>query len=86
MWKKYLRSRGKAPFVYYVSTFLGFLAPLHPCKHVFSSENKKKLSFSDALPPTSADVIYEWFLTESKTVKSLYSKTLIFMGVKIILK
>ena len=26
MWKKYLRSRGKAPFVYYVSIFLGFLA------------------------------------------------------------
>ena len=33
------------------------------CKHVFSTENKQKLAFSDPpLPPTSAYVIYEWLL------------------------
>ena len=31
-------------------------------KHVFSTENKQKLAFSDPSPPTSAYVIYEWFL------------------------
>ena len=40
------------PFIYYVSTFLGFLntpSPLH--KHVFSAKNKQKLTFSDPTPP-----------------------------------
>ena len=50
-------------FIYYVSTFLGFLAPPPLRKHVFSIENKQQLAFlTPPLPPTSAYVIYEWSL------------------------
>ena len=54
------------PFMYYVITFLGFLDPLPPlCKHDFSTENNKKLAFSDPpSPPTSDYVIYEWSLRD----------------------
>ena len=39
------------PFIYYVITFLGFLDPPPPLrKHVFSTENNKKLAFSDPPP------------------------------------
>ena len=31
-------------------------------KHVFSTENKHKLAYSDPSPPTTAYVIYEWSL------------------------
>ena len=38
------------PFIYYVITFLGFLDPPPPLRnHVFSTENNKKLAFSDPL-------------------------------------
>ena len=52
----------KGPFIYYVSTFLGFFDPPLLLKHVFRTENKPKLQFSDPppLPSTSAYVIYEW--------------------------
>ena len=50
----------KGPFIYYVITFLGFL------QHVFSTKNKQKLAFSEPLPPTSADVIYEWSLLKMR--------------------
>ena len=36
----------KEPFIYYVTTLLGFLDP-----HVFSTKNKQKLAFSDPPPP-----------------------------------
>ena len=53
------------PFIYYVITFLGFLAPPSPLRqHVFSTKNQQKLAFSDPpSPSTSADVIYEWSLS-----------------------
>ena len=52
----------KVSFIYYVSTFLGFLDPPPPLrKHVFITENNQKLAFSDPpTPPTSDYVIYEW--------------------------
>ena len=39
-----------------------FRPPAPVRKHVFSTENKQKLAFSDPLPPksASANVIYEW--------------------------
>ena len=45
------------PFIYYVSTFFGILDPPPLFKHVFITESKQKLAFSD--PATSAYVIYE---------------------------
>ena len=44
------------PFIYYVSIFSGFLdPPPHVRKHVFSTENKQKLPFSD--PPLPLQVL-----------------------------
>ena len=41
----------KGPFIYYVITFLGFLEPPPPLRqHVFSTNNKQKLAFSDPPP------------------------------------
>ena len=38
----------RGPFIYYESTFLGFLDRTpYLRKHVFSTENKHKLAFSD---------------------------------------
>ena len=46
------RQLAKGPFIYYVITFLGFLAPPPPLrKHVFSTENNQKLTFSEPPPP-----------------------------------
>ena len=46
------------PFIYYVGTFLGFLDPLPPPlrEHVFSTENKQKMQFSNTRPLTNAYV------------------------------
>ena len=55
--------------------FLGFFDP-PPAqrKHVFSTENKQKLAFSDPLsPPTSADVIYEWSLKKATKFEKHFS-------------
>ena len=43
----------KVPFIYYLSTFLVFLDPLppHVGRHVFSTENKQNLSFSNPTLP-----------------------------------
>ena len=52
--------------IHYVSTFLEFLDPLPPRKHVFSQFLVLKISknwhFLTPPPPTSAYVIYRWFL------------------------
>ena len=42
----------RGSFIYYVTTFLGFLDPPPPLRqHVFSTKNKQKLAFSDPPPP-----------------------------------
>ena len=47
---------------------MGFLDPPPLLsQHVFSTKNKQKLAFSD-LPPTSADVIYEWSPGEARSL------------------
>ena len=48
----------KGPFIYYVITFLGFLAPPPPLrKHVFSTENNQKLAFSDRVMSREAAAV-----------------------------
>ena len=56
-----LSSFDLGPFIYYVSTFLGFLDPLptYVLKHVFRTKSKQKLAFSD--PPLPYKCLpYEW--------------------------
>jgi hypothetical protein len=49
----------KGPFIYYVITFLGFLAPPPPLrKHVFSTENNQKLAFSDRVMSREAAAVW----------------------------
>ena len=51
----------REPFIYYVSTFFGFLDTLPPyvSKHVYVLKISKNCKFSN---PTSAYVLYEWSL------------------------
>ena len=53
----------KVPFIYYVSTSMGFLDPLPPHVSMFLVlKISKNCHFLTPLPPTSAYVIYEWNL------------------------
>ena len=68
------------PFIYFVSTFLDFLVPTPTLrKHVFSSENKQRMPFSN---PASAYVIYKWSLsnafgaTDMVDVEDLYCEVI----------
>ena len=51
------------PFIYNIITFFGFLDPPPPLRqHVLVVRISKNGYFLTPLPPTSADVIYEWSL------------------------
>jgi hypothetical protein len=51
----------KVPFIYYVSTFLGFLDPLPPHVSMFLVlKISKNCHFLTPHPPTGAYVMYEW--------------------------
>ena len=55
------------PFIYYVITFLGFLDPPPPYVSMFLVLRlSKNWHFLTPLPPTNADVIYEWSLGKAK--------------------
>ena len=67
--------------------FQNFCTPSPLRKHVFSNENKQKLTFSDPpFPPTNAYVIYKWSLNKYGLVRIYVKRQLtsyIFLAITI---
>ena len=55
-----LRHKTKAPFIYYVCTFLGFWDPSPHVNMFLVLKISRNWHFLNPLPPTIAYVIYEW--------------------------